>query len=220
MERVGTRKWLLTSEYLCRWPSSWNIWVSAGRAPRSQHRRPPSLGIPYLETYTRKERGAEREKLYHYESTQDGTFGPVSSQGLLFAGRMQFPGGSQNVLPAYQDRRSPLYTMYKRESAEYDTDYVKKCDEDLNTTLIFVRYLSANLVNHLTYSLRPAYSQQSAPPLSSTSVPTSEPIPTNNRSPPPPCHPPHSQPIRHSRRDPRCSASSRGPNTRSLPQLA
>ena len=30
--------------------------------------------------------------------------------------------------------------MYKREATEYDTDYVKKYDEDLNTTLIFVRY--------------------------------------------------------------------------------
>jgi len=29
--------------------------------------------------------------------------------------------------------------MYKREATEYDTDYVKKYDEDLNTTLIFVR---------------------------------------------------------------------------------
>ena len=29
--------------------------------------------------------------------------------------------------------------MYKREALEYDTDYVKKYDEDLNTTLIFVR---------------------------------------------------------------------------------
>jgi len=29
--------------------------------------------------------------------------------------------------------------MYKREATEYDTDYVKKYDEDLNATLIFVR---------------------------------------------------------------------------------
>ena len=31
--------------------------------------------------------------------------------------------------------------MYKKESLEYDTEYVKKYDGDLNTTLIFVRYL-------------------------------------------------------------------------------
>jgi len=29
--------------------------------------------------------------------------------------------------------------MYKREATEYDVDYVKKYDEDLNITLIFVR---------------------------------------------------------------------------------
>jgi len=44
--------------------------------------------------------------------------------------------------------------MYKREASEYDTDYVKKYDEDLNTTLIFVRLSSSVLVNHLTYSCR------------------------------------------------------------------
>ena len=41
------------------------------------------------------------------------------------------------------DPRLDFYTMYRREATEYDVDYVKKYDEDLNTTLIFVRYLSA-----------------------------------------------------------------------------
>jgi len=42
--------------------------------------------------------------------------------------------------------------MYKREVTEYDTDYVKKYDEDLNSTLIFVRRSSYSLVNGLTLS--------------------------------------------------------------------
>ena len=87
------------------------------------------------------------------------------------------------------DPRVDFYTMYKRESAEYDTDYVKKYDEDLNTTLIFVRYSSSYLVNHLTYSCRPAYSLPQAPPSSSTSIRISNPIPTNN---PPPSSVPFS----------------------------
>ena len=29
--------------------------------------------------------------------------------------------------------------MYKREATEHDADYIKKYDEDLNITLIFVR---------------------------------------------------------------------------------
>jgi hypothetical protein len=37
------------------------------------------------------------------------------------------------------DAQTDFYAIYKRESAEYDTSYVKKHDEDLNTTLIFVR---------------------------------------------------------------------------------
>jgi len=43
------------------------------------------------------------------------------------------------------EARTDFYTVYKRESTEYDTNYVKKYDEDLNTTLIFVR-LSNTLV--------------------------------------------------------------------------
>ena len=39
------------------------------------------------------------------------------------------------------DARLDFYTIYKKEAAEYDTDYVKKYDEDLNTTLIFVSRL-------------------------------------------------------------------------------
>ena len=37
------------------------------------------------------------------------------------------------------DPRLDFYTIYNREATEYDLDYVKKYDEDLNTTLIFVR---------------------------------------------------------------------------------
>ena len=37
--------------------------------------------------------------------------------------------------------------MYKREATEYNMDYVKKYDEGLNTTLIFVRCSSSALVN-------------------------------------------------------------------------
>ena len=37
------------------------------------------------------------------------------------------------------EARTDFYTVYKRESTEYDTNYVKKYDEDLNTTLVFVR---------------------------------------------------------------------------------
>jgi len=41
--------------------------------------------------------------------------------------------------------------MHKREATEFDADYVKKYDEDLNTTLIFVRCVSLLLssISHL-----------------------------------------------------------------------
>jgi hypothetical protein len=40
-----------------------------------------------------------------------------------------------------EDPRLDFYSMYKREAIEYDNNYVRKYDEDLNITLIFV-YLS------------------------------------------------------------------------------
>ena len=38
------------------------------------------------------------------------------------------------------DPKLDFYTMYKRETSEYDTEYMQKYNEDLNTTLIFVRF--------------------------------------------------------------------------------
>ena len=38
------------------------------------------------------------------------------------------------------DPQLEFYTMYKRETVEYDTEYMQKYNEDLNTTLIFVRF--------------------------------------------------------------------------------
>jgi len=37
-----------------------------------------------------------------------------------------------------KDARADFYAAYQRESSQYDHDYVKKYDEDLNTTLVFV----------------------------------------------------------------------------------
>ena len=112
-----------------------------------------------------------------------------------------------------EDPRVDFYTMYKRESAEYDTDYVKKYDEDLNITLIFVSYPSPCLANHLIYSYRLAYFLQSAPRLSSMSTRASSPIPTNNpppssepssslsTNPPSPVKPPPFRPFREVQRE-------------------
>ena len=44
------------------------------------------------------------------------------------------------------DPKLDFYTMYRRETMEYDTEYMEKYNEDLNTALIFVR-LSAFLVS-------------------------------------------------------------------------
>ena len=38
-----------------------------------------------------------------------------------------------------EDVRAQFYTHYHKVAEEYDKEFVKKHDEDLNTTLIFVR---------------------------------------------------------------------------------
>ena len=55
------------------------------------------------------------------------------------------PGSMQEALRMYfqpiknDDPKLDFHTMYKRETTEYDTEYTQKHNEDLNTTLIFVR---------------------------------------------------------------------------------
>ena len=39
-----------------------------------------------------------------------------------------------------------FYTAYDKEASDFDVEYVKKHDEDLNTTLIFVRCCHALLL--------------------------------------------------------------------------
>ena len=40
--------------------------------------------------------------------------------------------------PAKEDHRAKFYEVYRHEAEEYDREFTKKYDEDLNTTLIFV----------------------------------------------------------------------------------
>jgi len=40
---------------------------------------------------------------------------------------------------ALEDSRARFYEHYRKEAEEYDKEFMKKHDEDLNTTLIFVR---------------------------------------------------------------------------------
>ena len=39
-----------------------------------------------------------------------------------------------------EDLRVKFYEHYRKEAEEYDREFTKKYDEDLNTTLIFVGY--------------------------------------------------------------------------------
>jgi hypothetical protein len=39
------------------------------------------------------------------------------------------------------DSRADFFAVYRRESEEFDRDYARKYDEDLNTSLIFVSIL-------------------------------------------------------------------------------
>ena len=43
------------------------------------------------------------------------------------------------------DPQLDFYTMYKRETMEYDAEHMKKYDDDLNTTLIFVRFVTPSI---------------------------------------------------------------------------
>jgi hypothetical protein len=45
---------------------------------------------------------------------------------------------SQDVSPVQQDHRAQFYDKYRKVADEYDKEFLKKNEEDLDTTLIFV----------------------------------------------------------------------------------
>ena len=50
----------------------------------------------------------------------------------------------QDTLPIQEDHRAQFFEDYRKEAEEYDREFIKKYDEDLNTTLIFVSLASCS----------------------------------------------------------------------------
>jgi hypothetical protein len=79
--------------------------------------------------------------------TPDGAFRDEESTAVANG---LTPDSIQEALRMYlqpiknEDPKLDFYTMYKRETVEYDTEYMQKHNEDLNTTLIFVSSLAAS----------------------------------------------------------------------------
>ena len=47
----------------------------------------------------------------------------------------------QGAKPTQEDHRARFFEHYRKEAKEYDREFMKKYDEDLNTTLIFVSFV-------------------------------------------------------------------------------
>ena len=47
----------------------------------------------------------------------------------------------RDLLSTYEDTRTRFYEKYRHEAEEYNRELIKKYDEDMNTTLIFVGFL-------------------------------------------------------------------------------
>ena len=86
-----------------------------------------------------------KKSLHPFKSIQNGMFSMscCSCRAPLTACSFQDALRSFFQPIKTEDPRLDFYMMYKREATDYDTNYVKKYDEDLNTTLIFVRSLSS-----------------------------------------------------------------------------
>jgi len=46
----------------------------------------------------------------------------------------------QDTLPTQEDHQAQFFEHYHKEAEDYDKEFMKKHDEDLNTTLIFVSF--------------------------------------------------------------------------------
>jgi hypothetical protein len=84
----------------------------------------------------------------------------------------------QDLLPTQEDHQARFYEDYRKVAEEYDKEFLKKYDEDLNTTLIFVG--SSRVIDErlLLTGYRLVYSPRLPLPLSSRSTHSSNPIPT------------------------------------------
>jgi len=51
-----------------------------------------------------------------------------------------------------EDHRARFYETYHKEAEEFDKDFIKKYDEDLNTTLIFVSLERRSSICVLTWT--------------------------------------------------------------------
>ena len=61
-----------------------------------------------------------------------------------------------------EDPRLDFYTVYKREAMEYDAEWMRKYNEELNITLIFVRFLLSSRPNEVltTFTGRSVFRRQ------------------------------------------------------------
>ena len=57
----------------------------------------------------------------------------------------------QDTLPIQEDHRAQFFEDYRKEAEEYDREFIKSYDEDLNTTLIFVSLACCSSVRVLTW---------------------------------------------------------------------
>jgi hypothetical protein len=73
-----------------------------------------------------------------FETSRRGRTISYSTQISLTPLRSQGPG----VILAQEGYRAKFYEKYRKEAEEYDKEFLKKYDEDLNTTLIFVSSVS------------------------------------------------------------------------------
>ena len=51
-------------------------------------------------------------------------------------------------LPTQEDYRTKSYGEYRHEAEEYDQEFIKRYDEDLDTTSIFVCFLCSSCLWH------------------------------------------------------------------------
>ena len=64
----------------------------------------------------------------------------------------------QDPLPTEEGHRAKFYELYRHEAEEYDREFIKRYDEDLNTTLIFVRVLRSSYPRRADSVYRPVCS--------------------------------------------------------------
>ena len=122
----------------------------------------------------RYSRGVKQHHMHKSPSPSSSTRNGPPSPSIIISALITSHSSLHSALKEFfeplrtSDPRADFFTIYRKESDEFDREYAKKYDEDLNTSLIFVSFSPPSVASWVSSPMfgtsRLVCSQRSAQP--------------------------------------------------------